>query len=464
MSKKKITIIFSGMLLFSDFLVIVVSFLFSYWFRFYSGIFTTPLGTPSLEAYLFPIVALAVLSVVIMNYFGLYKGNFSLKFINQFFVIFRCLSLTMLIILAATFFYREKSYSRSLIMFTWVILILFFSLSRYIWHLVYLKIILLRNKKKIIIVGRSENIQKIMPYFKKTNFYQKIVGVITPFSKDSKENGVFYPVLGKLSEFSTILRNYRPDEIILADLELPRKKLIRLILECEKNMVKFKVAADLLDIMVRQFELENISGLTLVKFKESPLNLAYNRFAKRLMDIIFSALGLVILAPVFLIVAIIVKIDSRGAVFFKQRRIGEDGKEFFIYKFRTMKEGAEKDTGPIFASPQDSRCTKIGQFLRSYNIDELPQLVNVLIGQMSLVGPRPERPYFVNQFKENIPRYMSRHHIKSGITGWAQVNGLRQGTPIEERVKYDLYYIENWSIIFDLKIIFMSFFALKNAY
>ena len=163
-------------------------------------------------------------------------------------------------------------------------------------------------------------------------------------------------------------------------------------------------------------------------------------------------------------VALIVKMDSKGGVIFSQERVTEGGRIFKVYKFRTMRPDAEAKTGPVFTQEGDERCTRIGKFLRCYNIDELPQLFNVLKGDMSLVGPRPERPYFVDQFKDGIPRYMSRHHIRAGMTGWAQVNGLRQGTPIEERVKYDLYYAENWSIWFDLKVILMSLFALKNAY
>jgi len=216
--------------------------------------------------------------------------------------------------------------------------------------------------------------------------------------------------------------------------------------------------------MVQQFELENISGLNLIRIKESPLNFTYNRFLKRVIDVFVSVAGLGLLSPVFLIVAIFIKRDSSGPIFFSQERITEGGKIFKVYKFRTMCQDAEKSTGPVFVKKDDERCTKLGKFLRKTNIDELPQLFNVLKGEMSLVGPRPERPYFVEQFKSDIPRYMSRHHIKSGITGWAQVHGLRQNTLIEERVKYDLYYAENWSTWLDLKIIFLSFFALKNAY
>jgi lipopolysaccharide/colanic/teichoic acid biosynthesis glycosyltransferase len=163
----------------------------------------------------------------------------------------------------------------------------------------------------------------------------------------------------------------------------------------------------------------------------------------------------------------VIKLDSEGPVFFKQERLGRDGRRFFQYKFRSMIQDAERQTGPVFAKEEDPRRTKVGAFLRKSNLDELPQLLNVLKGEMSLVGPRPEREFFVDKFKEGIPRYFLRHKVKSGITGWAQVNGLRGNTSIEERTKYDLFYVENWSLAFDIKILFLTlkdWFSPKNAY
>jgi exopolysaccharide biosynthesis polyprenyl glycosylphosphotransferase len=313
-----------------------------------------------------------------------------------------------------------------------------------------------------VVVGNTKKINRVIRVFSPSNRYGELVGFVSTRKSTVLPDNVKY--LGSLDNFSKVLEEVRPDEVILSDLEMPRKKIIRLILEAEKKMVSFKIVADLLDIMVRQFELENIDGLNLVKFKESPLNYAYNRALKRIVDLGGSLLGLILFSPLFLIIGICIKLDSKGRVFFSQERMSEDGRVFKIYKFRTMYEWSEKQSGPVFAEKDDKRCTRLGKLLRRYNLDELPQLFNVLKGEMSLVGPRPERPYFVNQFKEDVPRYMSRHHIKSGITGWAQVNGLRQGSSIEERIKYDLYYLENWSLWFDFKIMLMSIFATKNAY
>jgi exopolysaccharide biosynthesis polyprenyl glycosylphosphotransferase len=192
---------------------------------------------------------------------------------------------------------------------------------------------------------------------------------------------------------------------------------------------------------------------------------------KRVMDVGLGSAALVfftIVVPVFPVVALLIKLfGGKGPVFLRQERMTLDGKTFQIFKFRTMVDEAERDTGPVWASPEDPRRTKLGIWLRRFNLDELPQLINVVLGDMSLVGPRPERPPFVAQFKERIPQYMRRHRVKSGITGWAQVNGWRGNTSIEKRIEYDLYYIENWSLLLDLKILLLTLlrgFGQKHAY
>lgn len=463
LNKKKLSVYFSEMLMLNDFLIVILAFILSYVFRFYSGIFSIPFGIPSFGQYLFPLLFAEVLLIYIINTRGLYKPAPSKKFIDQGFPLVKSVCVTMVSLLAATFFYRAMSYSRLLFFIIWVNLALLLTFSRYFLHIFYIRKILPRVRKKIILVGKPESLDGLKKQHSYFNHYGKICGYIssrkhTPLIENSIKN------LGHIEDFERILDSEKPDEVILIDLELPKKRVLDLLLEADKRMVVFKIIADLFDIMIQQFELENTEGLNLVKIKESPLNYAYNRFLKRTGDVTGSAAGLLIFSPLFLTVAIIIKLDSRGPVFFAQERVSEGGGLFKIYKFRTMYKDAEKHTGPIFVKKDDERCTNIGKFLRKYNIDELPQLLNVLKGEMSLVGPRPERPCFVEQFKDDIPRYMSRHHIKSGITGWAQVNGLRQSTPIEERVKYDLYYAENWSIWLDLKIVFLSFFALKNAY
>ncbi|MDD5584694.1 MAG: undecaprenyl-phosphate glucose phosphotransferase, partial [Candidatus Omnitrophica bacterium] len=459
---KRLTTLFSGLLIVNDFLMVLCAFALSYWLRFYSSFFANPLGIPSRQQYIFPALFTAIVLIVVANADGLYVFTPTKKFIDYFFKLFKNICITMFFIFAGTFFYREFTFSRSLIVLLWITMVLFLTFSRYVLRRVYIQYILPKVRKKILIIGNPANFEAFRKHTKYFRFYGEISGFIS--HRKHLQAASDQQCLGSIEEFEAILEKIKPDEIILATLEVPRKKIIELILESEKRLVKFKIVADLLEIMIQQFELENIEGLNLLKIKESPLNFVYNRFLKRFMDITGSFLGLILLSPVLAVVALLVKLTSVGPVLFAQERVSEEGKIFKIYKFRTMIHDAEAKTGPVFTQQQDERCTRIGSFLRRYNLDELPQLFNVVRGEMSLVGPRPERPHFVEQFKDDIPRYMSRHHVKSGITGWAQVNGLRQGTAISERVKYDLYYLENWSIWFDLKIIMLSFAAIKNAY
>jgi exopolysaccharide biosynthesis polyprenyl glycosylphosphotransferase len=219
-------------------------------------------------------------------------------------------------------------------------------------------------------------------------------------------------------------------------------------------------------VIALRARLEELDGLPVININDVPLQ-GLNTLVKRGIDIVISASALLVLAIPFWIIAALVKLTSKGNVFYRQERMGLDGKPFMIYKFRSMYEDAEAETGPVFASEEDPRRTPIGKLLRHSNIDELPQLWNVLKGDMSIVGPRPERPLFVAQFKNKIPQYMLRHKVKAGITGWAQVNGWRGNTSIEKRIEYDLYYIEHWSVKLDLKIMWLTLlrgFFHKHAY
>jgi len=262
-----------------------------------------------------------------------------------------------------------------------------------------------------------------------------------------------------VEEFEAIIRRFPVDEVIITRLDLPHRRVMEIIILCEKNLVAVKLVPDVFSILTNQVEVVNLDGVPLIGLRSLPLHSAWNRFMKRVFDLAGAALGLLLTAPVLLVAAAAVKLTSRGPVFFRQNRMGENGKRFQLYKLRTMPVDAEKESGPVLPKRDDPRATPVGRFLRRFSLDELPQLWNVLKGDMSLVGPRPERPVFVEQFKESIPRYMSRHQVKSGLTGWAQVNGLRGDTSIRMRVKYDMYYMENWSIFWDAKIILLTLFS-----
>jgi exopolysaccharide biosynthesis polyprenyl glycosylphosphotransferase len=226
------------------------------------------------------------------------------------------------------------------------------------------------------------------------------------------------------------------------------------------------VYPDVFQIMASEVQISDLDGLPLLTMRDVALR-GWRRTLKRIVDIVISVAALIVLAPLMLALAILVKLESSGSAFYVQERMGLDARPFPILKFRSMRRGAEAGTGAVWARRDDPRRTRLGHFMRRYNLDELPQLINVLLGHMSIVGPRPERPEFVAEFRRHIPRYMERHREKAGITGWAQVNGLRGDTSIEERTKYDLYYIENWSLLFDFKIMtktVISGFGDPNAY
>ena len=263
------------------------------------------------------------------------------------------------------------------------------------------------------------------------------------------------PLLGTIYDTAEISAREGIDQLYVALPPEQHVQMLRLIESTSREFVDVKVVPDLLQVIALRARLEELDGLPVININDVPLQ-GLNTLVKRGIDIVISAVALLALAIPFWIIAALVKLTSKGNVFYRQERMGLDGKPFMIYKFRSMYEDAEAETGPVFASEEDPRRTPIGKLLRHSNIDELPQLWNVLKGDMSIVGPRPERPLFVAQFKNKIPQYMLRHKVKAGITGWAQVNGWRGNTSLEKRIEFDLYYIENWSVTLDIKIMWLT--------
>jgi Undecaprenyl-phosphate glucose phosphotransferase len=283
----------------------------------------------------------------------------------------------------------------------------------------------------------------------------KIVGFI-----DDKAGGdhIGYrgiPLLGMLAEADDIIRREGVDHLYVALPLEEHVKMLGLVETTAREGVDIHVVPDLLQFIALRARLENLDGVPIISLNDVPLR-GFNSVLKRGIDMAISGLALAVGAPLLGSIALLIKWTSRGPVFYKQERMGLDGKAFNVYKFRSMYVGAEDETGPVWAREDDPRATPLGRWLRKLDFDELPQLWNVLRGDMSIVGPRPERPYFVEQFKHRIPQYMLRHKVKAGITGWAQVNGWRGNTSLEKRIEYDLYYIENWSVSLDLKIMWLT--------
>ena len=263
------------------------------------------------------------------------------------------------------------------------------------------------------------------------------------------------PLLGSLADAAEIIARERVDHLYVALPLEEHMKLLDLIESTSREGVDVKVVPDVLQFIALRARLEDLDGVPVINLNDVPLQ-GVSAFVKRSLDVLISAAALLTMVIPGAIIAWIIKRSSPGPVFYAQERMGLDGKAFRVYKFRTMPIDAESETGPVWADENDERATPFGAWLRRHDLDEWPQFWNVLVGDMSIVGPRPERPFFVEQFKHRIPQYMLRHKVKAGITGWAQVNGWRGNTSLEKRIEYDLYYIENWSVALDLKIMWLT--------
>jgi len=265
------------------------------------------------------------------------------------------------------------------------------------------------------------------------------------------------PLLGTIADAADIIRQEKIDHLYVALSLDEHAKMLDLIESTSREMVDVKVVPDLVQFLALRARLEDLDGVPIINIHDVPLQ-GLNAVIKRAIDLAISGAAVLVLLIPAAIIALLIRWTSPGAVFYRQERMGLDGRPFWVYKFRSMRVDAEDVTGPIWAREDDPRCTPVGRFLRHWDLDELPQIWNVLRGDMSLVGPRPERPFFVDQFKHRFPQYMLRHKVKAGITGWAQVNGWRGNTSLEKRIEFDLYYIENWSVSLDLKIMWMTLF------
>jgi Undecaprenyl-phosphate glucose phosphotransferase len=263
------------------------------------------------------------------------------------------------------------------------------------------------------------------------------------------------PLLGTLDETGEICQRERIDHVYVALPLEEHARMLTVIEQTSREIIDIHVVPDLLQFMALRARLEDLDGVPIVSINDVPLQ-GLNSVLKRMLDVAISAAALALLALPMAIIAALVRLTSPGPVFYRQERMGLDGKAFTVFKFRSMYSNAEVESGPIWAREDDPRCTPLGRRLRRWDLDELPQFWNVFTGEMSIVGPRPERPFFVEQFKQRIPHYVLRHKVKAGITGWAQVNGWRGNTSIEKRIEYDLYYIENWSVALDLKIMWLT--------
>ena len=310
--------------------------------------------------------------------------------------------------------------------------------------------------KRVLVAGAGELARQIADkILQHREFGYEIVGFVDDAADSDTMGYRGLPLLGRIDDAGEIIRQERIDQLYVA---LPLDQHVRmldLIETANRECIDVKVAPDLLHVIALRARLEDLDGVPIININDAPLQ-GFNSLIKRVIDVGAAAAALIVLAVPFAVIAAIVRLTSPGPVFYRQERMGLDRRPFFVLKFRSMHDDAERDTGPVWTRDNDPRRTPVGRVLRRFSLDELPQLWNVLRGEMSLVGPRPERPFFVERFRDDVPQYMLRHKVKSGLTGWAQVHGWRGDTSIEKRIEHDLYYIENWSVALDFKILWLT--------
>jgi len=435
-----------------DILGILVSFYLAYEIRFYSAVnrvFPITKGIPDLSLYLQALIFVGIVWIFIFGLMGHYRSRPPSSF-DRFWEAARGVSSGAIIIIATTFFYRGESFSRLVMGFAWILGIVILYLLR---EIVYrFELYMLRHGlgvKRAVFVGNDGNGVLLFEKLKA----QPAWG-IAPIGFVCDEE-IPFPCLGKINELEDIVRSQPIDLIIFNLPPNNRNFIVDFVMKSENLKTEYMISPDIMGIMTFNSEAGQIEGIPVVRWGRTPIE-GYARLVKRLFDFVFSGLAIVLFSPLIAAIGLAVKLDSRGPILFKQRRVGRNGLEFNMLKFRSMAHDRNNANGTGWTVKDDPRRTRVGGFIRKYSLDELPQLFNVFIGQMSLVGPRPEQPGYVERFKDDIPRYFQRHKVKSGLTGWAQVNGFRGDTSVTERTKYDLYYVENWSLVFDMKIILLT--------
>ena len=451
-----------------DAVVLVLSYFLAWLIRFVGPMAATAVRTRSFQQYMMMLILIVPVYLLLYQAFTLYtpmrmQGR-RLVLAN----IVKANSLGLLILMFTFYMVDEGDFSRSTyIMFYVINIVLQWAVRMLIFTL--LKDMREKglNQKQMICVGYSRAAEE---YIDRVQANPQWGYVIQGILDDNTPAGTEYKgikVLGRIENLNVILPENQMDEIAITLGLSEYYRLEEIVALCEKSGVHTKFIPDYNKIIPTKPYTEDILGLPVINIRYVPLNNTFNALIKRTMDIVGSIVGIIVTSPLMLLMCLIIKLTSPGPLIYKQERVGLHNQTFWMYKFRSMEVQPESEEKKSWTVKNDPRVTPVGKFMRHTSIDELPQLFNILKGNMSLVGPRPERPFFVEKFREEIPRYMVKHQVRPGLTGWAQVNGYRGDTSIRKRIECDLYYIENWSIGFDIKIIFLTFFKgfiNKNAY
>ncbi len=452
------------LLLTVDFITIQVAFWGLLQLRTSLHLFAVPGGLMQLQVSL----VIYVYWLLLFLFFGVYQSWYTQSRFDETISVFKAIAFGTLLILLLTAepeqdLSQPPTIGRLMILSYFALMVFCVAGGRLILHTAQRKLLQAgvgqRNTLIIGWNGKSKRLADKIKQFPALGY--RVVGFVAlkPEEIGKTHNGL--SVLGSLDDLDRLVQVQKVEEVILSLGQLPQKRVMHVIGLCDEQPVHIKIEPELYHVVMGQARTQQIYGFPLIEINPQIMP-AWERRVKRMLDIVFAVLFLLLLLPVMLITAVLIKLDSRGPVLFNQQRVGRNGKLFTIYKFRTMIKDAEKYTGPVWAEKSDPRITRMGRFMRRVRLDEFPQCINVLKGDMSLVGPRPERPYFVEKLKEEYPYYTRRLKVQPGITGWAQVKG-EYDTSIEnvrEKLQYDLYYIENMSLRMDIRIMLYTVFVM----
>ena len=423
--------------------IIGAAYFFSWYLRFKSGFFVQDAGVLPAKTYFSALFLIIPGYLFLYSIFQLYMPRRVKSYRKELMDIIRANGIGFMIFILVLYFIKQEHFSRQMLCIFFFINISLEFASRYLIRTILWK---MRkqglNQKHILMIGESQMAEQYMDRLR----------------ENPKWGYQVFAHLKDEEKLERILEGNELDEVVIALRAEDYGKLERIVDVCEKAGVHTKMIPDFGNVISTRPYIEDVQGIPVIHVRRVPLNIMRNRAAKRAVDLIGATVAIILFSPVMLLTVLVVALTEEGSVIYRQERVGLHNQVFYMYKFRSMIMQDEEKEKAEWSTRNDPRITPVGKLIRRTSIDELPQLFNVLKGEMSLVGPRPERPQFVQKFRDEIPRYMVKHQVRPGMTGWAQINGYRGNTSIEKRIEYDLYYIENWTMVFDMKILILTIF------
>ena len=423
--------------------IIGATYFFSWYLRFKSGLFVQDAGVLPEKTYFSALFLIIPGYLLLYSIFQLYMPRRVKSYRKELMDIIRANGIGFMIFILVLYFIKQEHFSRQMLCIFFFINISLEFASRYLIRTILWK---MRkqglNQKHILMIGESQMAEQYMDRLR----------------ENPKWGYQVFAHLKDEEKLERILEGNELDEVVIALRAEDYGKLERIVDVCEKAGVHTKMIPDFGNVISTRPYIEDVQGIPVIHVRRVPLNIMRNRAAKRAVDLIGATVAIILFSPVMLLTVLVVALTEEGSVIYRQERVGLHNQVFYMYKFRSMIMQDEEKEKAEWSTRNDPRITPVGKLIRRTSIDELPQLFNVLKGEMSLVGPRPERPQFVQKFRDEIPRYMVKHQVRPGMTGWAQINGYRGNTSIEKRIEYDLYYIENWTMVFDMKILILTIF------